>query len=358
MGDNILTFSDQSAIEEQAAEWLIKLDRDEPISRDQLTALRDWLDVDPRHCDALEELARLWELDVLEQLSVPLGRPGGRWLSSLGDYLTVPRVAVIACSVMIICGITFAFLSKPAEIPSPGVAEGTFATTVGAMEHLDLADGSRIELNTDTRLTVSYTPAERVIYLKHGEAHFVVVSDKHRPFVVYTDIGAVRAVGTAFRVRVLEADVEVTVADGIVDLDLLAPTDSPVKDNVQGFHRRPVVQQNLGKLVAGQSTRLTRMTSKTRSVQQMSDTDIARTLSWRNGELTFSGEPLEEVIHEISRYTDIDIVIVDPDIKHLRIGGVFRTGETEALLDILATSFGIRISRVGNGRIVLDRGSE
>ena len=114
------------------------------------------------------------------------------------------------------------------------------------MEHLDLADGSRIELNTDTRLTVSYTPAERVIYLKHGEAHFVVVSDKHRPFVVYTDIGAVRAVGTAFRVRVLEADVEVTVADGIVDLDLLAPTDSPVK-MMSGLPQTTVSAANLGK---------------------------------------------------------------------------------------------------------------
>ena len=358
MGDNILTFSDKSAIEDQAAEWLIKLDRDEPFTRDQMMALQAWLDVDPRHCDALEELTRLWEVDVLEQMSVPLGRPGGRWLSSLGDYLSAPHVAAIACSVLIICGITFAFLSKPTEIPSPGVTEGTFATTVGAMEHLDLADGSRIELNTDTWLEVNYTPTDREIYLMHGEAHFVVASEKHRPFVVYTDIGAVRAVGTAFRVRVLEADVEVTVADGIVDLDLLAPTDSTVKDNVQGFHRCPVVQQKLGKLVAGQSMRLTRMTSETRSVQQMSAADIARTLSWRNGELTFSGEPLEEVIHEVSRYTDIDIVIVDPDIKHLRIGGVFRTGETEALLDILATSFGIQVSRIGDGRIELDQSSE
>ena len=354
MDDNVVPFSDRSLIEDQAAAWLIKLDVDEPFSKDQLTALRAWLDTDSRHGVALAELARLWDrMDALEQLAVPLGRPGGQWLSSLGDYLRAPRVAAVACSVLIICVITFAFLTKPTVILSEGIADGTFATAVGVMEHLSLADGSRIELNTDTRLMVSYTPTERAIHLLQGEAHFVVASQKHRPFVVYTNIGAVRAVGTAFRVRVLKADVEVTVAEGIVDLDLLAPKDAAT--GAGNSRSSPVVQQKLGKLVAGQSTRFTRIKSEPRAVQQMTAAQIARTLSWRNGELTLSGEPLEEVVHEVSRYTDIDIVIVDPKIRDLRIGGVFRTGETEALLDILATSFGIRITSAGDGRIELNR---
>ena len=65
MDDNVVPFSDRSLIEDQAAAWLIKLDVDEPFSKDQLTALRAWLDTDSRYGVALAELARLWDLSLI-----------------------------------------------------------------------------------------------------------------------------------------------------------------------------------------------------------------------------------------------------------------------------------------------------
>ncbi len=69
--------------------------------------------------------------------------------------------------------------------------------------------------------------------------------------------------------------------------------------------------------------------------------------------LIFEGEPLERVVEEISRYTDTEILITDPAIREIRIGGYFRAGEIEALLAVLEESFGINIERKNAGLIYL-----
>ena len=80
---------------------------------------------------------------------------------------------------------------------------------------------------------------------------------------------------------------------------------------------------------------------------------MERQLAWREGMLLFDGEPLSEVIAEVSRYAPIEIVLSSPALRDLRIGGFFRAGDTQALLNTLSTSSDVDVERVRPGLIYL-----
>ena len=352
----ILNFVDRRAIDDEACEWLVRLDSEKALSAEELRELVAWLQRSGTHRDALERHALLWDrMDTLAKLAVPLGRSRLRFWHGLAARVRIPLVRpALAVGCMALALAIGVVLSQRAEAPpetAPGIAAGAFATSVGEMQTVALADGSTVQLNTDTRLRVSYTERRRSVILSRGEAHFEVASAPDLPFVVYTAMGAVRAVGTAFRVRVLDTDIEVTVTEGSVDLDRASLTGS--SDIVD---EPPMLEKPLGLLVAGQTARFNGLSEDLQAVQDLSLSEVARSLSWREGLLTFSGETLAEVIDEVGRYTVTDVVIVDPAIRDMRIGGVFRTGETDALLDVLETSFAIRVSRSGEDRVELSRG--
>ena len=264
--------------------------------------------------------------------------------------LVRPALAVGCAAVALALAVVLAPRGDDSPETAPGIAAGAFATSVGEMQTVVLADGSTVQLNTDTRLRVKVTPRFRSVVLSRGEAHFEVARAPDVPFVVYTAMGAVRAVGTAFRVRILETDIEVTVSEGAVDLDRVSLTASA--GIVDGF---PALEESLGLLVAGQTVRFNGPGDHLEAVRDLSTSEVVRSLSWREGLLTFSGETLAEVIDEVGRYTNTEVLIVDPAIRDMRIGGVFRTGETDALLDVLETSFGIRVSRTDANRVELSR---
>jgi len=67
----------------------------------------------------------------------------------------------------------------------------------------------------------------------------------------------------------------------------------------------------------------------------------------------FSGDRLEDVVKEVSRYTTVSIEIPDPAIRSMRIGGRFPVGETEVMLAALEANFNLRVTRLGYNRVVL-----
>ena len=94
-------------------------------------------------------------------------------------------------------------------------------------------------------------------------------------------------------------------------------------------------------------------TSSIDSIEVIDAPEIVQKLAWHQGLLRFSGDPLEDVVAEISRYTDLSIVILDPEIRDLRIGGFFKVGETEKMFQALETSFGVRVQRKGKNVVLL-----
>jgi transmembrane sensor len=196
---------------------------------------------------------------------------------------------------------------------------------------------------------VALTDAARKIRLLEGEAFFEVAHDAERPFSVESSAGSVRALGTSFSTRLRDRQVlEVTVEEGRVQVSA-PPTPREARAGSPSIMPEPI------EVAAGATATYS---DDARQVRPVSASELSRRLSWRDGVVVFAGEPLRTVVEDVSRYTDLRIRIADPSIEALPIGGYFRIGEIEALLDSLRLVFGIEARRMEGGEIVLARADD
>jgi len=321
---------DNSDTADIAAFWVARLDRG-GLSADELIALREWAIAHPSHLRELERAARIWEsLDALAALRRIVARPVPAKRKRMTPFAVAASAAGLALALAFLL-----FTRGGVEVPE---YNASFATRVGEMQVIEPGEGSRISLNTDSRLAVEFGATLRRVRLDRGEAYFDVAADDDRPFVVETDFGTVVVTGTAFLVRVEETGLEVTVREGHVELQG-SPADA-------GDGRVPVAVLTAGEVASVES-------NGSRRIEPIESARLVRKLGWRDGMLMFNGESLEEVVREVGRYTPIEINIADQALRTRRIGGYFRAGEIEDLLATLESDFGIRVERLGDSEVNL-----
>lgn len=213
-----------------------------------------------------------------------------------------------------------------------------YSTEVGRHREIALTDGSQVFLNTDSAVSVRMSSTRRDVTLVRGEAFFDVASDPHRPFVVTTDEESVRAVGTAFLVRLHEDGLAVTVREGRVDVRRTSAVgDASASSRL---------------LLAGE--RYERR-GRSETVQVMSDYDIGRSLAWREGILWFEGEPLRQVLDEVSRHTGVAFVLSDPELGDVAITAYVRADNLDTLAARIEAAYPeIAVRRTGE-QIVIER---
>jgi len=346
MRDNVYPYPDARAIEDEAADWVIKLDGDTPPSPEQLDALREWLSRSPAHRKALMAMAHFWNNNILTELSVPLGKKDAD--RGKQDRL---RWAVSAIAVTLLIVIA-AILYTPWLLEDKN--NGLYVTAVGQQKSIVLSDGSNVELNTNSQVNVRYTGEYRDIHLLQGEAYFDVAKDKERPFRVYVGNSRVQAVGTAFTVYARGADIDVIVTEGKVLLEALDAMMIPHSQRDLVFDEQAYDKskhaRELGLLRAGEKTTVMEGNADKATlaeIQEIDHEDVEQGLSWRRGFLSFNGESLGEVVEEISRYTTVTIEIAGPSLKNIKIGGQLQVGDTESMLDALEANFGLQATRLG-----------
>lgn len=254
---------------------------------------------------------------------------------------------------------------------------GLYATAVGQQRTATLGDGSEIMLNTNSQIKVDYGNGYRQVHLLQGEALFTVAKDAERPFRVYAGNGRIEALGTAFSVYLNGADVNVTVTEGRVSLaSMKAPRPKMVPPSASAPPAReapgsgPDVDdgwvESLGTLSAGQvaTIRSSAVEAAVGSVSALqtlvpiAPEELAQRLAWREGVLMFSGDTLEDVVKELSRYTTVVIEIPDPAVRNMRVGGRFPVGETETMLAALETNFNLHVTHLSRNRVVLSAANE
>ena len=377
MRENIVEFPDRKAIEEEAGAWLIKLDGDSAPSAEELASLREWLGRSPIHREQLGSLVDFWgKMNVLTELAVPLGHPElGANRSFVGSMrYAIPKIgrAGLATAVIIIgIGVATTFWLRPDPFLS---SNGLYATAIGQQLSTTLADGSVVLLNTNSQINVNYNNEYRNIRLLQGEAHFTVAKGASRPFRVYAGNGRVQAVGTAFSVYIKDNTINVTVTEGKVELAQVnrpstnrLPQQGTPSGTVKSSGSNAIVDsgfvETLGTLKAGESATLhsfldADIVSAINAIETVAAQEMAKRLSWREGVLTFSGDPLEVVVDEISRYTTVSIEITDPVVRAMRIGGRFPIGETDAMFDALEANFGLRVTRLSHDRVLVSVAEE
>jgi transmembrane sensor len=297
------------AIDARAADWLERRDSEEWTEEDDVAFLA-WLAESHLHMVSYLRLKAAWSrADRLVVLRQPSPVPGGE----------APRlfsVVVRIAAVFVVAALLTTDL-RLATAPQPK----TYATALGEHSRIALADGSSIELNTDTVITVSNTAIVRVVTLEKGEAFFEVKHDAKRPFVVMAAGHRITDVGTRFFVRRDPGRVEVGVTEGRVAFKALARTGA--------------LQLAAGKVVVA--------TQNDVVVTTKSSTALTNELAWRTGMVVFNRTTLAEAAAELNRYNHERLVIADPAASRLLIGGKFRTNDVETFARVARDLLGVRV---------------
>lgn len=330
--DNVVAFPERTPIEEEAARWVIRLD-DVRATQAERAEFETWRAASPHHADAFNRLRETWrELDALAEISVASAapsEPASRMRPAMLGGLALAAAALVAA---VFVGVQLR-QSPASEVQAAEAASpiALYATDIGAQERIELLDGSLITLNTGSQVEVRYSSAERGIRLLEGEAFFEVAHDPDRPFRVYARDGVAAAVGTAFSVRLQDDGVELIVSDGKVS-----------------FADATEVAQPVAYVAAGQTASFR---DRVNIIETIEAQEVDRKLSWTAGRLVFAGEPLSQVVADISRYTNVNIEFANADVANMPVGGYFDVGEVDRLLEALETSFAVRVERVDDTHV-------
>jgi transmembrane sensor len=283
------------------------------LSPDEQRELDLWLNADPRHRGAYVRARAQWvDLDRLAALRGPA--------SSVIDKVKPSPVlsrrqlfAAGVATIAIVGGSVSWFLLR-------GGRE-RYESGIGEVRRIALEDGSTMLLNTATTVTVRLSKQQRDIRLIRGEALFEVAHDKARPFLVHANDIAVRAVGTAFAVRLEAAQVDVTVTEGVVEV-----ADSATAHE-SGSSSPPPSRLEAKRVAANE--RVVIASARAPEIRPISLAETERQLAWREGMVSFDGESLQTAVAEINRHNRRQIVIVDPALAAKPVVGVFRTTDLE-----------------------------
>ena len=310
-----------------AAAWFARL-RAGPITPGLDAQYRRWLAADPANEVKYERQELAWEL------AGELSR-GDEIAALLADaqqaaaQTTAPRRGRRALLIVTAAAASLAAVAIVANLYVSSLSdEYTYATAVGEQRSVVLPDQSRIVLNTSTQVRVVYKRSSRQVEIEQGEATFSVAHDTSRPFDVVAAHGTTRAVGTEFNILTAPTGVTVSVLSGTV---AITPPNDP----------RHAAEN-------GSAVRLTRgeeLTYNNRLVSAVRPLNANRIQEWHVGRIAFDDLPLSQALAEFNRYTPTPIVIRDTTLARLRVTGIFRIGETDALLHALNTAFGIRAER-------------
>ena len=334
-------------VTDDAARWMALLDSERCNEADRLAFAR-WLDEDPRHRWAFQELSEVWaQLRTLSDVRPMMDRAQVRRLPTARPAppaaASTPRAprrewSTIVASAFAIVGLTIHLgLNAPAERFSTGTAE---------VRDVLLPDGSTVELNARTTLTVEMDKGLRQVRLESGDAVFHVAKDG-RPFVVATERGEVAALGTSFAVQQDEAGMEVSVLEGRVAVTL-ASAELPltVYDGKVDFTPRAArAVLDPGERV-GVSTWL-------HDRESVTEDQLRRDLAWRHGWVEYEDEPLQSVIGDMRRYSPVSIHLADRRLRDIRVTGRFEIGDVSGLLDHLGMENDVRVDRGGPRWVVL-----
>ena len=367
--DNVSKLPNIKLIEEEACDWIVKFEGDNPPDQNDIIQLREWMAQSQTHKDTLLRLASTWnDMDILESLGVPQVDSSLSLIQRVktlaehtickGFYLLriLSRLSREFAFASIILGLTLFIIYSnvnPYSVPE------IYLTKVGEHSEQTLTDGTVLSLNTNSKAEVMYTQDKRIINLVKGEAHFKVAKDAQRPFEVYVHNKVVQAIGTAFSVNRMENSVEVLVTEGKVILfaqvlgsltkDILTQADAPIDETEE--NQTKVVTT----LLAGQRATLDTLADNSAiNIEHLQKDEQARKLSWQEGKLIFAGESLEEVVRQVSRHTALVIKVNDPELQNLRVGGQFQLGETGALFDVLESAFNIEVVHINENTVQLN----
>jgi len=333
---------DLTSMSQQAAYWWVTL-RDVDAADDEKREFAEWVAHAPECVEACLRVA---------QVHAAVSRPDVRWpqisaeelvreaLASPEDSVVPFRPPVsrrpqaerrptlrwavgLAASIMVAAGLGWWLtLSHPEQ----------FQTKVGDQRSVVLADGSRVTLNTASKIEVQLQADHRVVQLLQGEALFEVAHDAQRPFDVHAGNVVVRAVGTQFDIDRRSTRTAVTVVEGRVAM-LSAGSRTSNLPLLSAEERVIVDESGPGAVEHG--------------------VNLAEITAWMQHQLVFNHRRIGEVAEEFNRYNVGHIEIRSVALRAEEVTGTFRTQDMDSFLAVLASIPGVRVASDGAGGYVV-----
>jgi len=227
---------------------------------------------------------------------------------------------VAAAAIVAVVGVSsFSYFRAPSD--------NTYVTPVGGRKIITLADGTRIELNTDSALRIR-GGAVRQVALLRGEAYFDVQHNGVDPFAVTANGYRITDLGTKFLVRTSTNLVRVSVLEGSA---AVTPVSGQKAQRSALLLPGDVAVANVGGL----------------TVKKEPVASVATALSWRHGLLTFKDTQLADAIAEFNRYNTRKLHLADAEVGHLKINGTFQAENADVFATSVQELFGLRISKNG-----------
>ncbi|MEX2044871.1 MAG: FecR domain-containing protein [Opitutus sp.] len=341
---------------DQAAAWVLKCDRG--LSAEEQDEFFRWLAENPGHGMALAHYRKHWRrMDRLVQWRPEYGsEPNPDLLAPPAMKRSVGRISPFwlllpAAAAIMLGAVIFRPGGSRIEVEPPAVA----TTSVPGARRQILPDGSVVEWNRGAVFAIDYHSGARRVRLERGEAYFTVKRDPEQPFIVSAGGIDVRAVGTAFNVRMDAEAVEVLVTAGSVRVD--SPIDpgagsgpAGARGSADPFMR--LIEAN-HKVVVPNST-----VDGLPKVTALTTGEIERELSWQHRKLEFSGALLSDIVAEFNRRNDVQLILADEELASVSISGSVRSDNIDGFLRLLEAGFGILIEPNGGERILLRRKAE
>lgn len=317
---------------DQALDWFLRRQSSEGTNTAQEADFDAWLAADPAHQRAWADVSADWyapeTLIATQALDVSLqrktaGRPGCQMRGPLRRYMAGGALAMAA---LLLLTLSLPHLSS--QIMSALLAD--YSTQAGEKREVALPDGSRMVLNTDTAVALEFGAGRRGVRILQGEAWFDVVHDAAHPFHVAASHADIEVKGTAFSVTVEDDLDTIRLQRGAVDAH-------HALSNVARVHLSP------GQMVVA--------SEKALSVAMPFQPD--KSLAWLENRIVFDDTSLRKALHEIGRYFDGRIIVLDDLLLNARVSGFYRTDRAaDAIANIVAASGGTIIRLPGNFIII------
>ncbi|MBX3536671.1 MAG: FecR family protein [Chelatococcus sp.] len=296
------------ALSDEAIDWVVRLNSGRATQTDR-QAFADWRLQSEQHERAAQEAETIWH-------GVGLAGDGLQKADRKAARSKATRRALLGGVLLVAAGLAI----ERSGFLGPGRL-ADHATGVGEQRLIVLPDGSSVFLNASAALAVDFTDAERRLTLLEGEAIFTVARDTARPLIVEASGGEARAIGTIFNVDIRPEEVVVTVLEGVVE-----------------------IATQVGSVTARLDQRVRYAASSRPSAAETVDADVET--AWRRGKLIFNRRPLGDVVAEIKRYRDGQIVIVNPRLRALEVTGVFDLADPETILRTIEETLPVHVTRL------------
>ncbi|HEX6865836.1 MAG TPA: FecR domain-containing protein [Caulobacteraceae bacterium] len=332
------TARDETAVRRlaEAAAWRVRLSEDDAETSE---AFERWM-ADPANEAAWDQVQAPWR-EVGEKATSPelmAARAGALARAHRqGSRRPGPSrrfAAAIAAVVVATAGLgSWAWFETQPQV---------YRTTLGERRVVPLPDGSKVSLDSGSKVRIRFTKDARRLELIKGQARFDVAKDVTRPFSVTARDQTVVATGTAFNVDMLGPKVLVTLIEGHVVV-VHEPPPRIERVLASRLAQKPAPIQ----LEAGEQLVVTPAAKPV-----VHEVSLERATSWETGQLTFADEPLASVAERVSRYAERPIEVA-PDAARLRVSGVFRAGDVDAFVDMVTHYLPVEATRAGGGEITL-----